>query len=259
MMRVDVVMRRPVAVVLVALALTVAACSSAQTTPATTQNGISLATTTTSTPNGSSNPTAAAAPYRWIVVACGKNFLSSAAQSALTSNFTVPFCEGFGSAREMVWTVVGFGGSVTYHDGSTVTATVRTAPGGSMVAVLICSLRTTCIDPNSTHPFSEFTVYPAPDSRTPLQFGTPGMGAPFLALQNGMASTCDDVFDPVTGKWYSAFGFNPVANASHPGRGPLAAPPAETGTVARTAAAPTPSTSSCTVTTVPTTLVTSPS
>ena len=73
----------------------------------------------------------------------------------------------------------------------------------SMVAVLICSLGTTCVDPNSTHPFSEFTVYPAPDSRTPLQFGTPGMGAPFLALQNGMARTCDDVFDPVTGKWYS--------------------------------------------------------
>ena len=55
------------------------------------------------------------------------------------------------------------------------------------------------------------------------------MGAPFLALQNEIASTCDDVFDPVRGKWYSAFGFNPVANASRPGRTPLAAPPAETG------------------------------
>jgi len=244
-------------VVLVVLVLTVAACSSAQTVPPTTRDGISTPSTTTSTPNGSGNTTAAGAPYPWIVVACGKSFLSSAMQSALTSNFTVPFCEGFGSAREMVWTVIGFGGSVTYHDGSTVTATVRTAPGGSMVAVLICSLGTTCVDPNSTHPFSEFTVYPAPDSRTPLQFGTPGMGAPFLALQNGMARTCDDVFDPVTGKWYSAQGFNPVANASHPGPTPLAAPPAETGTVALTAIAPTPTTSSCTVTTVPTTLVTS--
>ncbi len=238
---------------MVVLALALAACTSAQTIPPTTQNSVSRPTTTTSTPNESSNPTAVGARYPWIVAACGKSFLSSAAQSALTSNFTVPFCEGFGSAREMVWTVVGFGGSVTYHDGSTVTATVRTSPGGSMVAVLICSLGTTCLNPNATHPFSEFTVYPAPDSRTPLQFGHPGMGAPFLALQNGIASTCDDVFDPVTGKWYSAFGFNPVAKASHPGPTPLAAPPAETGTDALTATAPTPATSSCTVTTGPTT------
>lgn len=241
-------------VVLVALALMLGACSSSQTVPPTTQKGVPSTsrppTTTTSTPNKSSNSTAAGAPYPWIEVACGKSFLSSAAQSALTSNFGVPFCNGYRSAREMVWTVVGFGGSVTYHDGSTVTATVRTAPGGSMVAVLICSLGTTCADRNSTHPFSEFSVYPAPDSTTPLQVGHPGMGAPFLALQNGIASTCDDVFDPVTGKWYSAFGFNPVANASHPGRTPLAAPPAETGTDALTATAPRPTTSTCAVKTM---------
>jgi hypothetical protein len=126
-----------------------------------------------------------------------------------------------------------------------------------MVAVLLCQLRTTCANPNSTHPFSEFTVYPAPDSTTPLQIQGMGMGAPFLTLENGTAPTCDDVFDPVTGKWYSAYGFDPVANAAHPGSTPLAAPPPETGTVALNAAAPSPTTSSCTVTSVPTTLKTS--
>ena len=86
-----------------------------------------------------------------------------------------------------MWTVVGFGGSVTYHDGSTVTATVRTAPGGSMVAVLICSLRTTCVDPDSTHPYSEFTVYPAPDSRTPLQRNPrDGCAVPGFAERDGI-------------------------------------------------------------------------
>ena len=193
----------------------------------------------------------AGAPYPWTEVACGRSFLSSAAQSALTANFGVPFCNGYRSASEIVWTVVGFGGSVTYHERpATATATVRTAPGGSMVAVLICTLKTTCANPNSTHPFSEFRVYPAPDSTTPLQFGHPGMGAPFLALQNGIASTCDDVFDPVTAKWYSAFGFNPVAKASHPGPIPLAAPPAETGTDALTATAPRPTTSTSAVKTM---------
>ncbi len=235
-------------VAIMILALMMAACTSSSSSrhPTTTHP----TTTTTSTPNESSNPTVAGAPYPWIEVACGTSFLSSAAQSALTSNFGVPFCNGYRSAREIVWTVVGFGGSVTYHDGSTVTASVRTSPGGSMVAVLICSLGTTCADPNSAHPFSEFRVYPAPDSTTPLQFGHPGMGAPFLALQNGIASTCDDVFDPVTGKWYSAFGFNPVGKASRPGRTPPAAPPAETGTDALTATAPRPTTSTCAVKTM---------
>ena len=196
-------------------------------------------------PRGSRTSSGAATP--WTPVECGSDFLSAGDSASFVANFDYPTCMGYQSATDMVWEVMAPGGTVTFtwsgpNSPEQYKPEVTTTRGGSMVAVLRCSLTdSTCADPNFTHPFSDFTVYPSPDSTAPLRLSNAGYDTPFLALQVGLA--CLDVFDSVTGKWYSGNGFNiGGADAYHFDETPLVAPPSESGTYALTAAAPSPTT-----------------
>lgn len=197
-------------------------------------------------PQGVSTSSGAATP--WTAVDCGSDFLSPGDSASFIANFDYPFCVGLRSATDMVWEVMAPGGTVTYTangPNSPPKSKVTTTRGGSMVAVLRCPLDdSTCADPNFTHPFSDFTVYPSPDSTSPLSLNNAGFNAPFLAVESGFG--CLDVFDSVTGEWYSGLGFNiGGADAFHFTANPLAAPPPEHGAVALKARAPSPTTTSC--------------
>ena len=127
-------------------------------------------------PQGVSTSRGAATP--WTSVRCGSDFLSAAESAMFVANFDYPFCVGLQSATDVVWEVMAPGGTVTYTDtgpNPPPKSKVTTTRGGSMVAVLRCPLDdSTCADPNFPHPFSDFTVYPSPDSTTPLRLSTAG-------------------------------------------------------------------------------------
>ena len=59
-------------------------------------------------------------------------------------------------------------------------------PGGPLVAVESCGTNATCLDPNSPHSLSQFTVLGVPDPRTPLTLlGSTAGGVYFSDLVNG--------------------------------------------------------------------------
>ncbi|MGO9197043.1 MAG: hypothetical protein ACLQK4_07915 [Acidimicrobiales bacterium] len=183
--------------------------------------------------------------YPWTAVNCGRAFFSAADLAALKTQFGRWSCQGFKSISELVWVVIGSGGFAMYEDGA---EHVTSYPGGSMAAVLTCPLTdAACVAPDEDHAFADFSVYPSPDSTTFVEESTPGMGAPLLALQNGSCS--QDVFDPVSRAWYSSRGMALLTNPYSPGGTLLPSPPEESGAIALTSPAPTPTDTSCYVAT----------
>lgn len=142
---------------------------------------------------------------------CNEGFLTSVGYAVFVTNFGVPNCLGFESATQVVWLVIGWGGSITWNAGK---ETIKTSPGGSLVAVEICALDAGCADPNSSHALSGFVFYPAPDGTAVMNFSTPA-APPFVGLQDGCYGM---VFDPLVGTWYSYAGLPAWWNlsAAHP-------------------------------------------
>lgn len=94
------------------------------------------------------------------------------------------------------WLLVGSGQSVS---GSTFPPPLT--PGGPIVAVDRCQGTTACLNPNSPHYTSQFTVIPLPDPRTPVTIeGIPSN----VAIIGDGAHDGPIILDVNTGHWYAS-------------------------------------------------------
>lgn len=140
---------------------------------------------------------AASLPAVPATIRCGANFFSQSELQALQARFGVSTCFRFAGSDQ--W--IAFGNGTTP---SSTSRPPRSAPGGSMVAVLNCSASaSTCLTANAAHTFSSFTVYypPNPRSRSTL-IGYYGEG--ILQIANGGCSLF--LFDVNTRSWYPGSG-----------------------------------------------------
>ncbi|HBQ94453.1 MAG: hypothetical protein M1294_03820 [Firmicutes bacterium] len=94
------------------------------------------------------------------------------------------------------WLLVGYGQSVS---GSTFPP--PSTPGGPIVAVDRCHRATACLNPNSPHDASQFTVIPLPDPHTPVTLeGIPGN----LAIIGDGAHYGPIILDMSNEHWYAS-------------------------------------------------------
>lgn len=155
------------------------------------------------------------------MVHCGATFLSESAQSQLSNRFGSISCFRFENHNQ--WVVIG-DGMATFGDGST--------PGGAMVAVATCTEagESTCLDPNATHDFGDFTVSYPPDPTTwPVALQTT-FGGRLLYVEDGSCGLF--TFDLSDHQWY---GRSPaVINSLLEGKGAstVATPPPQRGSTA---------------------------
>jgi hypothetical protein len=141
-----------------------------------------VATSTSTTPSNHPIPLPRPVP-------CGTGFFSAADQSFLTKWY---------GGEEMCFLSVD---ASTWLD--VITDEVTAAPAGAVVLVDRCaSDNSTCLNPNTIHSLSSFTVYPAPDPTRNLKVFNFLQDSPTLVIiQDGSCGI--DVFDLATGRWYS--------------------------------------------------------
>lgn len=152
------------------------------------------------------------------IVSCGSTFFSAATADTLKKKFGTIRCFKF--SGKSIWIVTGDGGA---PDGQSAT------PGGAIVAVDSCaSGDLACLDPNTQHDFSAFTVSypPRPNSYPTNTEATFGGRLLYIADADCGLFT----FDTSTRQW---FGHSPAdidSRMSDIGQAtPVAAPPAVMG------------------------------
>jgi len=187
-------------------------------------HGLSVRTGQQSSPTVPSSTSAPASS----TVDCGVTFFSPAEAAELNARFGGYSCEQ--AANGSGWVIVANGMSET-------APTFSSTPGGSMVAIENCTASdSTCLDPNATHTFGDFTVYYPPDpSGFPLKIWTE-VGSNLLALDNPPCGMY--LFNMSTGDWYP--GTDEVEAELLAGQSPSSSPAPEPvpGSVAISAASP---------------------
>ncbi len=148
-------------------------------------------TTTPPPPPADLAPTPSSAP----TIGCGTDFFSNSTWNQLEAHFGQLNCFQFQGSDQ--WIVFGDGMSVT----STATPP-GSAPGGSVVAVMNCasSPSSACMEADSPHSFSSFTVYYPPDPGSGRSDLAAFDGSGRLVISDGYCSVF--VFDANTLTWY---------------------------------------------------------
>ncbi|HEY6789029.1 MAG TPA: hypothetical protein VI365_17120 [Trebonia sp.] len=162
--------------------------------------------------------------------------MSQGAEAQLTARFGNITCFRFSEGRS--WVIVGNGVSTT-------AATMQRSPGGAIVAVETCAaVSKACLNADSTHTFSAFTVFRAPDPATmPLNLWAP-FGTDVLLFSNASCGVFD--FDIATHQWYRGLMADTQRLLSSPrSLAPVAAGRSIPGSRALVTGVPAASTSAC--------------